>query len=230
MTYVCPKDSSHQSEDADYCSVCGTKINAAPVSSSASAPSRLNLNTVGQDGASGVSTEVCPDCGLARHPGAKFCEVCRYDFDAHTSANPVAPPVITAAPPIVTAPAPEALRRWQATAVVDPSLYTEPDPAVPCPVGEPDRLFPLDLAESLIGRRSDRRDIHPEVPLADMGVSHRHAKITKLTDGSLTLLDLGSTNGTRLNGQDVPAGIVTPLSDGDQITLGCWTRLTVRAV
>lgn len=226
MAYVCPKDSSHLSEDADYCSVCGTKINAAPLSAPSSAPARVLLN------GSAVSTEVCPDCGLARNAGARFCEVCRYDFDVQASAQPsvpapVAPPVVTTPAPTVT---PSALQSWQVTVAVDPSLYVDPDPAQPCPTGEPERVFPLDLTENLIGRRSDRRDIHPEVPLTDTGVSHRHAKLLKQADGSLILLELGSTNGTELNGVEVPAGVPTPLADGDQITLGCWTRMTVRTV
>ncbi len=234
MSYVCPKDASHQSEDADYCSVCGTKINAAPLSAPSSAPARVSLN------GSAVSTQVCPDCGLARNAGARFCEVCRYDFEAHTSAQPSAPapvdpPVVTTpAPPmpVVTpsAPLPSALQAWQAIVAVDPSLYVDPDPAQPCPTNEPERVFPLDLTENLIGRRSDRRDIHPEIPLTDTGVSHRHAKLLKQADGSLMLLELGSTNGTELNGKEVPAGVPTPVSDGDQITLGCWTRMTVRTV
>jgi pSer/pThr/pTyr-binding forkhead associated (FHA) protein len=115
-------------------------------------------------------------------------------------------------------------------ACVDPSLYADPDPQVPCPTGEPERTFPLDFAENLIGRRSDRRDIHPEIPLSDPGVSHRHAKLLRQADGSFVLLDVGSTNGTQLNGVDVREGVRTPLQDGDQITLGCWTRLTIRSL
>ena len=42
------------------------------------------------------------------------------------------------------------------------------------------------------------------------------------------LLDVGSSNGTQLNGKDVPAGVRTPVSAGDEITLGCWTRITLR--
>ena len=254
MTYVCPKDSTHLSDDADYCSVCGTKIGAAPLLAPSPPPA---------SGAAGAGTngtgEVCPDCGLARNAGAKFCEVCRYDFEAHTSAAPSTPalppaplpgataivpviapdPTIAPDPATVTdpaptlvpdpAPAPGAFRAWQAVVAVDPSLYFEPDPLKPCPVGEPERTFPLDLAENLIGRRSDRLDIHPEVPLSDTGVSHRHAKILRQPEGILTLLDLGSTNGTQLNDKEIPAGIYMPLKEGDQITLGCWTRITITA-
>lgn len=226
MVYVCPKDAGHQSEDADYCSVCGTKIGAAPLIAPPPLPPA-------------AGAEVCPDCGLTRNSGARFCEVCRYDFEAHTSASPAsaAPAPMPAPDPPASAPvsvpiaipAPMSVRAWEAIVTVDPSLYTDPDPDKPCPVGEPERTFPLDLPENLIGRRSDRRDIHPEVPLSDTGVSHRHAKILRRSDGGLVLLDVGSTNGTQLNGQEVSAGVQTPLTDGDQITLGCWTRITLRA-
>ena len=42
-------------------------------------------------------------------------------------------------------------------------------------------------------------------------------------DGSVALLDLGSMNGTRLNGMPVEANVLTSLTETDQITLGCWT-------
>ena len=126
MAFICPKDPAHLSEDADYCSVCGTKIDAAPLSASP-APARLNLNAVSANGNGAVSADVCPDCGLARHPGARFCEVCRYDFEAQASAAPPPAPVIPAPDPLPAAapepaPLPGAFRRWEAVAVVDPSL------------------------------------------------------------------------------------------------------------
>jgi pSer/pThr/pTyr-binding forkhead associated (FHA) protein len=84
---------------------------------------------------------------------------------------------------------------------------------------------------NLIGRKSEKRAILPEVSLdLDDAVSHRHALLTCGDDGSLTLRDIGSSNGTRLNAADVQPLIDIALHDGDQITLGRWTRLTVKAV
>ena len=259
MTYTCPKDPSHQSDDPDYCSVCGAKIQ--------SGGSVLSPASFGGSAASAVSSagsgETCPDCGTPRNNNARFCEVCRYNFD--TGASGVAPPVVVAMPPapepisapvlvaepappaapvsppapsrVYDAPAPPApavaadgsLIHWEISAVVDGSLYADPDPKAPLPVNEPERVFPLDIAEMLIGRRSDRKDIHPEIPLADPGVSNRHAKLQRQPDGSFILLDVGSTNGTQLNGVDIQPGVRTPLRDGDEITLGCWTRMTLHA-
>ncbi len=91
------------------------------------------------------------------------------------------------------------------------------------------RIFPLDLGDHLVGRRSDSEDIHPEITVGDPGISRRHARILRAADGALSLLDLGSMNGTRLNGAAVEPNVATPLADGDQVTLGCWTRLVVKA-
>ena len=46
-------------------------------------------------------------------------------------------------------------------------LYRPRIPDIPLPVNEPERTFPLDFAENLLGRRSDRKDIHPEIPAGD---------------------------------------------------------------
>lgn len=89
----------------------------------------------------------------------------------------------------------------------------------------------LDKPINLIGRRSEKRAILPEVSLdLDDAVSHRHALLTRGDDGSLILRDIGSSNGTRLNGADVHPLTDMPMHDGDQITLGRWTRITVKAV
>jgi hypothetical protein len=55
-----------------------------------------------------------------------------------------------------------------------------------------------------------------DVVLKDKGASRRHAQI-RSKNGVFTLTDLGSTNGTRLNGQTVQA---RKLEDGDRITIG----------
>ena len=101
--------------------------------------------------------------------------------------------------------------------------------AQPFPQNAPQRTFPLDLDENLVGRRSDKKDIHPEIMVADPGISRRHLSIRRRDDGGLVAIELGSTNGTSLNAAPLEPGIPTPLNDGDQLTLGCWTRMTIRA-
>ena len=95
-------------------------------------------------------------------------------------------------------------------------------------------MVALAAAEVLIGRRNEARAIEPAIdlsgPLADPGVSHRHALLTRLEDGDYQLADLDSTNGTTLNEGDVTLEPGRPhrLADGDRIHLGAWTTITVR--
>jgi hypothetical protein len=74
-----------------------------------------------------------------------------------------------------------------------------------------ERTVALSSDSVTIGRLADC-----DVVLKDKGASRKHAQL-KLRDGTWTLTDLGSTNGTRLNGQTVQT---RELSDGDLITIG----------
>lgn len=53
----------------------------------------------------------------------------------------------------------------------------------------------------------------------EKGVSRQHARLLR-EERALYLLDLNSTNGTRLNGELVPAGVERRLHDGDELMLG----------
>lgn len=74
-----------------------------------------------------------------------------------------------------------------------------------------ERTVPLASDTVTIGRLAEC-----DVVLKDKGASRKHAQL-KLRDGGWMLTDLGSTNGTRLNGQTVQT---RALSDGDKITVG----------
>ena len=117
---------------------------------------------------------------------------------------------------------------WELVIAVDASLDTEPDADNPCPKDTPPLMLPVDKADLLVGRHDETRAIHPEVSLHDPGASRRHAKFVIDPDGGIALQDLASTNGTQVNGQDVPAGTKRRLRQGDAVTLGRWTRITVR--
>ena len=74
------------------------------------------------------------------------------------------------------------------------------------------RPLPLAAGEHLLGR-----DPACAVRLDAVGVSRRHARLL-LTGTEAVLEDLGSTNGTRVNG--VPIGGPCALHDGDRLQLG----------
>ncbi|MFD0357360.1 FHA domain-containing protein, partial [Streptomyces sp. NPDC127110] len=65
-----------------------------------------------------------------------------------------------------------------------------------------------------IGRSADA-----DVPLDDPDVSRLHCAVTVLADGRVTVADLGSTNGTTLDGADVGASSV-PLAPGALLRIG----------
>lgn len=74
------------------------------------------------------------------------------------------------------------------------------------------RHIPLLEGANVIGRASDTA-----IPIDSPGLSRHHARIV-VANGEATVEDLGSKNGTHLNGRR----ITTPcqLSDGDEIRLG----------
>jgi pSer/pThr/pTyr-binding forkhead associated (FHA) protein len=116
---------------------------------------------------------------------------------------------------------------WEVRVVVDRLLDGEPDTGGWPPLDAGERLFPVDRPEMLVGRRDDQHGIRPEIPILDPGVSRRHASLLSLPGGGLAILDLASANGTAVNGEEVVAGQRRELRDGDTVTIGRWTRITV---
>lgn len=207
---TCP--AGHPSTEADYCSVCGLAIAAGGATATPPAAATRASPT-----GSGAAT--CPVCSEPRaDAGARFCEVCRYDFQSGAGGQARAP-----APRPSSSP-----RKWRVVVTVDPALDTEPDADAPCPTDAKPILVAIDRPELLVGRRDDRRDIRPDLALADPGASRRHAKLV-LDGETFHLQDLASTNGTKLNASDVAPGSRHQLGEGDEITLGRWTRIRVEA-
>jgi pSer/pThr/pTyr-binding forkhead associated (FHA) protein len=99
------------------------------------------------------------------------------------------------------------------------------------PVYCPQRRFPLTGTEMRIGRRSSRSGIDPEIdltgPPADPGLSRLHAVLLRALDGSWSVIDPGSANGTLVNGSEIPRDQVVPVSAGDRIHVGAWTVISI---
>jgi pSer/pThr/pTyr-binding forkhead associated (FHA) protein len=103
------------------------------------------------------------------------------------------------------------------------------DVAFPAHVSE--RRIPLTGKQMRIGRRSAARELEPEIDLAeppvDPGISRLHAMLIALPDGTWSVLDPGSANGTQLNGREIATGDLVALREGDRINLGAWTVISV---
>lgn len=216
MTVRCPE--GHDSVSEDYCDTCGMLIAGAPA-----APS----------GATEPAPEAdCPQCGAPKTPGA-FCEVCGYRFAAgprpveNPDPQPPQPP-----------PDPQCPRlAWTAVVAADRVYYENIRAAgqgegadIQFPAYCPERRFQLAGTEMRIGRRSPSRGLEPEIdltgPPTDPGISRLHAVLVATADG-WAVLDPGSANGTQVNGTDIPTSKQIPLRDGDRISLGAWTTITV---
>ncbi len=241
-TYLCPK--GHLSTEADFCSDCGAKIQAASDRAIPLVPTAT----------SSTALIPCPDCSTVHDPGdGNFCDVCGYNFltgasgsrfDPGVSAPPLVPVEAIAVEPIAAeaiaplpAPLPDLVplesasptvtpnSTWCLTLTIEPDLGTAESPPAPTQAAI---ALTLKQSTNLIGRTSEARGIFPEVPLDfDSAVSHRHALLIIQENGTLNLRDVGSSNGTYINGVEVKPMVDTVLQDGDEFTLGHWTRVRI---
>lgn len=233
-TYKCPKD--HLSTEPDYCSECGAKIQGIFELKS---PNNAVGATVNKSAKAIIS---CPDCGTTHEPDSgNFCEICGYNFTTGAHGELPMTPVATINKIEIPNPDSQPLtanfnsaptNRQTAVAfeiivTIDPSLSSPESP--PAPTNQPPISFKIDRESNLIGRRSEMRGIYPDIPLNfDDAVSHRHALIVRQSDGTFMLRDIGSSNGTKLNGVELQPMVDTPIKNGDEFTLGHWTRIKVK--
>ena len=198
----------HASKADDYCDVCG-----APIGNPAAQP----------DSTPTPEAKACLACGVP--VSGRFCEACGHDSALPEPAAPPPPASETASV------------GWTAVVNADRELYERvlahggPD-TVEFPRFFPERRIVLQGSTTLIGRHNREQGVEPEIDLGihpvDRGVSTQHA-VLRVRDSRLTITDLGSTNGTSLNGGDdlLPEGEETALADGDRIHIGAWTTIRI---
>jgi hypothetical protein len=232
---TCP--AGHESADTEYCDVCGREMSGSVAAQAA--PDRPAAAPAAPGGAP------CPACGAPLD--GRFCEACGHDSLAALPATPSTTPPAAPAPTSPSAPAPPppapapAAVSWTATVSADRAYYNTvmamggPDAdAIGFPQFCPERYFPLRGNQVSIGRHSASRGINPDIDLTgppeDPGVSHLHAVLIVQPNGSLSIVDMGSSNGTTVNDDQTPlrANVPRPLSTGDRVHLGAWTTITVR--
>ena len=136
--------------------------------------------------------------------------------DVAAPAMPVAVPAAPAVPP--TPPT-----------VATPSIPPVPVPAAPAGTAPPAKKFTLIMGDgSRIALKpgvvSVGRSAESTVPLNDSNVSRRHAELRSRGDGEAVewvVVDLGSTNGTMLNGVKISGE--KKLKHGDTLAFGSST-------
>ena len=167
--------------------------------------------------AAAPSVIVCPACGANNLPGVAFCEDCGASLSdtPATAAAATAPPVnYDATPhPVTSVSSPVAVAARSRLVLTNGK-------------GE----FPLEKDTILMGRRSPVDGIFPEVDLTDHDtdsyISRRHGRITR-QDSGFVYEDLGSSNGSWVNGTKMQPHVQQPLRDGDGLRLG-KTEFVVR--
>jgi hypothetical protein len=208
-----------------FCEACGYSFAAGSAAGTGGIPAAATV----WPGASGASGQVqpAPTQPAPAHPGPTQ--------STPVQAAPTQPAPVEAAPQAAPAgSAPPA--GWAAVVSADRAYYdavlaaSGPDAAdIVFPAYVPQRRFRLAGPEVRIGRRSVSSGINPEidlsVPPADPGVSRLHAVLLLAPDGTWSVVDPGSANGTVLNGTEIPQGQAVPLRDGDRINVGVWTEL-----
>ncbi|MDX2138978.1 MAG: FHA domain-containing protein [Chloroflexota bacterium] len=198
---------------------------------------------------SDVTNNKCPNCGLVNRVGVLVCENCGSSLVA--GAATVMPTTRSLQDPkMVTGrlfPDRSSDSPFSEQKLPYISAPTENKPiSAPAPgnnVFEDNMILRLEITgatipilvypkkETLIGRRDSGSGTMPDVDLTSyagyrMGVSRRHA-IVRLQDKHLEVVDLGSSNGSSLNGVHLQAHQPYPLRDGDELTIG---KMTLKVV
>jgi CRP-like cAMP-binding protein len=84
-------------------------------------------------------------------------------------------------------------------------------------------VFPVFSNEALLGRFDSVTGQSPEVDLTkedqSRNISRRHARLVIKEGRFFIAEEIGTMNGTFLNGKKIANGVLTPIKDGDELTL-----------
>ncbi|MBE3117798.1 MAG: FHA domain-containing protein [Candidatus Atribacteria bacterium] len=156
---------------------------------------------------------ICPNCQHKEMSGAIYCSKCGAQLIDVTIATHK----------IHTAEARQEAQRD--TGRTQPPLPAHLQSWISLNMIESGQILPLaDRTEFTLGRSEEGQPIVPDVDLSPHnayanGVSRLHA-VLKLIQEQFVIVDLGSSNGTYLNGIRLPPYVETPVAHGDVIYLG----------
>jgi pSer/pThr/pTyr-binding forkhead associated (FHA) protein len=154
--------------------------------------------------------KLCPNCNFQNREGSLFCEDCGRNLDD----SPTMPTKqITLSADEISARSTWGTARLEKDALI--ALYIRD-------AAEPIQFRPT--ARTVFGRVDSTSPARPDIDLTpygalENGVSRIHAAICR-NDDTLTIVDMGSANGTHLNGQRLVRDQPRVLRDGDEIRMG----------
>lgn len=155
----------------------------------------------------------CPYCGHNNREGTLFCEECGQTLFGDQTGAMAATKQLQNVPDELGMKATWGTARFSRDASIIVHVRDAADPIVLKP-----------QQETVFGRMDPNSDIGPDLDMSpfgalEKGVSRTHAAVRRGED-TLTLVDLGSVNGTFLNGQRLSPNQPRVLRDGDEIRLG----------
>lgn len=242
MGFQCPW--GHQSTNDEYCDFCGALNPAAQHL----LPGQMSRPGVPAGGGVAVAEQPCVVCGTERDGTDRYCVNCGYDFErgepltvppegwetlqppprpAPLREQPAGPPPRVSGPEEATGSRPSTgpVPALVLTVVINSRRLGEAG-APPPPDDMSERVFMIDRSPILIGRDGPGLDIPVR---GDAYVSRRHAEVVWM-GSTWGIRDLGSTNGTRVNGAPVEGSEIRPLAPEDVIEVGFFTQLRVRGL
>ena len=157
---------------------------------------------------------ICPNCRHNEMSGALFCSECGALLEGMSGISTLS---------IQRPPTKQFPEKADSTPVS--TIPPQPEYAVALSVVDSGQVLPLENRDEFtLGRSAEGQPILPDIDLApyrayEYGVSRLHASI-RFEGKQVVATDLGSVNGTRLNGQRIPPHKPFPLTHGDIITLG----------
>jgi len=155
----------------------------------------------------------CPNCHHEALDGEIFCSNCGAQLVGHERQRTQA---------IHETDFPDELKKPNVDAPVSQSKIGS---VLALYILDSGQILPLsDRNEITIGRVSEGQTVLPDIDLSpykayEKGVSRLHISIKKV-DQNYTVTDLGTVNGTQLNGKKIVSGQSFQLENGDILSLG----------
>jgi len=211
MNFIkCPKCQAEIEDDSLYCDQCGMELFVCS-----------SCGTLGKG-------KRCTRCGqplVAKKDAKKSPTSANAPMSTTPPSSPTSTTDIqklfnnTASPTPAVSPSQPVSPTSGTSSTVRPDVAPQPAAPDPTPPGHlvcqnpPLRLLVTDV---LIGRREGG---YASVFAAHGMVSGRHASLSSTPNGDWQVTDLGSTNGTKLNGMPLPPNVPTVIHVGDTLSI-----------
>jgi len=160
---------------------------------------------------------ICPNCQNRELPGALFCSECGVQlvFTEKSSTQSIQKVEEE------TGAAEKQPKGEDKTTLLKPGSGSQ---IVLHLVDTGKKVSLVGRSEFTLGRVTEGQPILPDVDLTpyeaySQGVSRLHAAL-RIIDQRIVILDLGSSNGTRVNGLKIVPNIDYPVNNGDMLALG----------